>query len=53
LRAAAIGATLVHVSVTGSQISAGRTPLVTIDWSLLCSPPSASTVPSGSIVSVW
>ena len=45
--------TLVQVSVAGSQISAVSTPLVTIDWSLEFSPPTASTVPSASMVSVW
>ena len=53
MRAAAIGAAVDHVSVAGFQISVGSTPLVTISWSLVCSPPTASTSPLASIVSVW
>jgi hypothetical protein len=45
--------TVDHVSVAGSQISAGRTPVVTCVWSLVASPPTARTRPSASIVSVW
>ena len=43
---------MVHFCVAGSQISAGITPLVICIWSETVPPPTASTLPSASMVSV-
>jgi hypothetical protein len=46
-------ATVVHVSVSGFQISAGRTAFVRSVPSESVMPPLARTVPSGSRVIFW
>src|SRR5262245_53844365 len=46
-------ATIVHVCVSGDQISAGSTAMSTPTASVVVPPPVTSTSPSGRTVSVW
>jgi hypothetical protein len=48
IRGTCCAASVVHVSVFGSKISAGRLPVVEVAL-ITVEPPTASTLPSGSI----